>query len=104
FGGLDAARALAGRPVRATLLVRRNHHLVPPLLYQVSTAALNPSYIATPLRSVLRHAKNIPVLLAEVERVDLPARRLVLDRGEIGYDALILAAGAGHSYLGHEDW
>ena len=59
---------------------------------------------ATPLRSVLRHAKNITVLLAEVERVDLPARRLVLDRGEIGYDALILAAGAGHSYFGHDDW
>ena len=104
FGGLYAARALAGRPVRATLLDRRNHHLFQPLLYQVATAALNPSDIATPLRSVLRHAKNITVLLAEVERVDLPARRLVLDRGEIGYDALILAAGAGHSYFGHEDW
>ena len=104
FGGLYAARALAGRPVRVTLLDRRNHHLFQPLLYQVATAALNPSDIATPLRSVLRHAKNITVLLAEVERVDLPARRLVLDRGEIGYDALILAAGAGHSYFGHEDW
>ena len=104
FGGLYAARALGGRPVRVTLLDRRNHHLFQPLLYQVATAALNPSDIATPLRSVLRHAKNITVLLAEVERVDLPARRLVLDRGEIGYDALILAAGAGHSYFGHEDW
>jgi NADH:quinone reductase (non-electrogenic) len=104
FGGLYAARALAGRPVRVTLLDRRNHHLFQPLLYQVATAALNPSDIATPLRSVLRHARNITVLLAEVERVDLAARRLVLDRGEIGYDALILAAGAGHSYFGHEDW
>jgi NADH:ubiquinone reductase (H+-translocating) len=104
FGGLYAARALAGRPVRVTLLDRRNHHLFQPLLYQVATAALNPSDIATPLRSVLRHARNITVLLAEVERVDLAAQRLVLDRGEIGYDALILAAGAGHSYFGHEDW
>ncbi len=104
FGGLYAARALAGRPVRVTLLDRRNHHLFQPLLYQVATAALNPSDIATPLRSVLRHARNITVLLVEVERVDLAARRLVLDRGEIGYDALILAAGAGHSYFGHEDW
>src|SRR5256712_1923466 len=103
FGGLYAARALAGRPVRVTLLDRRNHHLFQPLLYQVATAALNPSDIATPLRSVLRHARNITVLLAEVERVDLAARRLVLDRGEIGYDALILAAGAGHSYFGHHD-
>jgi len=104
FGGLYAARALAGRPVRVTLLDRRNHHLFQPLLYQVATAALNPSDIAAPLRSVLRRAANVTVLLAEVERADLAARRLVLDRGEIGYDALVLAAGASHSYFGHEDW
>jgi NADH dehydrogenase len=104
FGGLNAARALAGRPVRVTLLDRRNHHLFQPLLYQVATAALNASDIAAPLRSVLRRARNVTVLLAEVQRVDLAARRLMLDRGEIGYDALILAAGAGHSYFGHEDW
>ena len=104
FGGLYAARALAGRPVRVTLLDRRNHHLFQPLLYQVATAALNASDIAAPLRSVLRRAKNVTVLLAEVERVDLATRRLALDRGEIGYDALLLAAGASHSYFGHEEW
>ncbi len=104
FGGLYAARALAGRPVRVTLLDRRNHHLFQPLLYQVATAALNASDIAAPLRSVLRRAKNVTVLLAEVEKVNLAERRLTLDRGELGYDALILAVGAGHSYFGHEDW
>src|SRR5882672_972028 len=104
FGGLSAARALAGRPVRVTLLDRRNHHLFQPLLYQVATAVLNPSNIAAPLRSVLRRAKNVKVLLAQVERVDLAARRLTLDRGELDYDVLILAAGASHSYFGHEDW
>jgi NADH:ubiquinone reductase (H+-translocating) len=104
FGGLNAARALAGKPVRVTLLDRRNHHLFQPLLYQVATAALNASDIAAPLRSVLRRARNVTVLLAEVERVDLAVRRLQLDRGELGYDALILAAGASHSYFGHEDW
>ena len=104
FGGLDAARALAGRPVRVTLLDRRNHHLFQPLLYQVATAALNASDIAAPLRSVLRRARNVTVLLAEVQRVDLAARRLTLDRGETAYNALILAAGAGHSYFGRDDW
>src|SRR5213594_223815 len=78
FGGLYAARALAHRPVRVTLLDRRNHHLFQPLLYQVATAALNASDIAVPLRSVLRKATNITVLLAEIERVDLANRRLVL--------------------------
>ncbi|HEX9125670.1 MAG TPA: NAD(P)/FAD-dependent oxidoreductase [Methylomirabilota bacterium] len=104
FGGLYAALVLADKPVRVTLLDRRNHHLFQPLLYQVAAAALNPSDIATPLRSILRKAANITVLLAEVERVDLAGRRLVLDRGEMGYDALILAAGASHSYFGHDEW
>ena len=67
FGGLYAARALASHPVRVTLLDRRNHHLFQPLLYQVATAALNASDIAAPLRSVLRKAANITVLLAEVK-------------------------------------
>jgi len=104
FGGLHAARALAGRPVRVTLLDRRNHHLFQPLLYQVATAALSPADIATPLRSILRRATNVTVLLADVEKVDLAARRLDLDRGGMSYDALILAAGASHSYFGHGEW
>src|SRR5580704_14501728 len=104
FGGLAAARGLGGAPVRITLLDRRNHHLFQPLLYQVATAALNPSDIATPLRSILRRADNVTVLLAEVESVDLAARRLTLDGGTMDYDALLLAVGAGHSYFGHDDW
>ncbi|HEV8457435.1 MAG TPA: NAD(P)/FAD-dependent oxidoreductase [Methylomirabilota bacterium] len=104
FGGLNAARALARRPVRVTLLDRRNYHLFQPLLYQVASAALSPADIATPLRSILRKAANVSVLLAEAETIDLTNRRLVLDQGELGYDALILAAGAGHSYFGHDDW
>ena len=104
FGGLNAARALSRRPVRVTLLDRRNYHLFQPLLYQVASAALSPADIATPLRSILRKAANVSVLLAEAETIDLANRRLVLDQGELGYDALILAAGAGHSYFGHDDW
>src|SRR6185503_13167328 len=83
---------------------RRNHHLFQPLLYQVATAALNPADIATPLRSILRRAANVTVLLAEVRSVDLAARRLALPDGELAYDGLVLAAGAGHSYFGHDDW
>jgi len=104
FGGLHATRALARRPVRITLLDRRNHHLFQPLLYEVATAALNPADIATPLRSILRHEENVTVILAEAEQVDLVGRRLILDRGELPYDALILATGVTHSYFGHEEW
>ena len=104
FGGLHAARTLTGHPVRVTLLDRRNHHLFQPLLYQVATAALNASDIAQPLRSVLRKASNVTVLLAEVRSVELRKRRLALDWGTLTYDALILAVGASHSYFHHHDW
>jgi NADH dehydrogenase len=104
FGGLAAARALARQPVRVTLVDRRNHHLFQPLLYQVATATLSPADIAMPLRSIFRRSPNVSVILAEAQRVDLEARRLVLDGGELAYDALVIAAGAGHSYFGHGDW
>src|SRR5712692_9831030 len=99
FAGLYAARALKRAPVRITLLDRRNHHLFQPLLYQVATAALNPSNIAVPIRAILRRQKNATVLLAEATAVDVAARKVILTDGELAYDYLILATGAAHSYF-----
>ena len=99
-----AARALRKAPVDITLVDRRNYHLFQPLLYQVATAALNPSDIAYPIRSVLRRQKNATVLLAEAMSVDLAARKVILRDGELPYDYLIVAAGATHSYFGHDEW
>jgi len=104
FGGLSAARVLAGTEAEVTLLDRRNHHLFQPLLYQVATAALNPSNIATPIRRILRRAANVEVVLGEAEAVDLPGRRVRLRDGELPYDQLIVASGATHSYFGHPEW
>jgi NADH dehydrogenase len=104
FAGLNAARRLARREVRVTLVDRRNHHLFQPLLYQVASAALSPADIATPLRSILRDAPRVRVLLAEAQAVDVAARRVILDAGALSYDALIVAAGASHSYFGHDEW
>ena len=104
FGGLTAAQALAGAPVQVTLLDRRNHHVFQPLLYQVATAGLSATDIAAPLRHILRRASNVTVLLADVVRVDTAARKVVLADGEVGYDFLVLATGATHSYFGHDDW
>jgi NADH dehydrogenase len=104
FAGLNAARVLARREARVTLVDRRNHHLFKPLLYQVATAGLSPADIATPLRSILRKASDVRVILAAAERVEPEARRVILDEGELTYDALILAAGATHSYFGHDEW
>jgi NADH:ubiquinone reductase (H+-translocating) len=104
FGGLAAARRLAGTEAQVTLVDRRNHHLFQPLLYQVATAALNPSNIATPIRRILRKARNIEVILAEGKAIDVAGRRLLLSDGELPYDQLIIAAGATHSYFGHPGW
>jgi NADH dehydrogenase len=104
FGGLNAARALRKAPVRVTLLDRRNHHLFQPLLYQVATAALNPSDIAAPLRRILRRQRNTEVFLAQVRAVDVANKCVVLDQGTFPYDKLIIATGATHSYFGHADW
>jgi NADH dehydrogenase len=104
FGGLNLARALANEPVQVTLVDRRNHHLFQPLLYQVATAALNPSDIAVPIRRILRAQKNAEVLLAEARGVDWSAKELVLDEGSLSYDFLVVATGARHSYFGHSDW
>jgi len=105
FGGLFAAKALKRAPVRITLVDRRNHHVFQPLLYQVATAALSPGDIAAPIRWVLRHYDTVRVLLAEAQGVDLAARRVDLDHGDsLVYDYLIVAAGAGSSYFGHDDW
>ena len=77
FGGLDAARALAGAPVRVTLLDRHNYHLFQPLLYQVATASLSPGDIASPIRWILRQQQNVEVLLADVRRRSIPAAQRV---------------------------
>ncbi len=105
FAGLNAARALEDAPVEITLIDRRNHHLFQPLLYQVATATLSPADIASPIREVLRKQKNSRVWLDEVTAVD-PERKQVrlATRGSLDYDYLILAAGARHSYFGHDEW
>ena len=105
FGGLSAARALGGAPVRVTLLDQHNYHLFQPLLYQVATAGLSPGDIASPIRWILRRERNVQVLLAKVTAVDTARRELVVAEGDrVGYDYLILATGASHSYFGHDDW
>ena len=112
FGGLQAARALRRAPVDVTLVDRRNFHLFQPLLYQVATGALSPGEIASPLRGILKRDRN-------VQRAARRGRRLRPRRGgascsagspaatgsrELAYDTLIVAAGASHSYFGHDEW
>ncbi len=113
FGGLQAVRALRKAPVEITLIDRRNFHLFQPLLYQVATGGLSAGEIATPLRGLLKRQRNAKVLLGQVTGFDLERRLVELEgpggaSGEVdttvGYDTLVVAAGARHAYFGHEEW
>ncbi len=104
FGGLEAAKKLAGETVRVTVVDRTNYHLFQPLLYQVATAALSPADIAAPVRAILSKSKNMEVILAEVESIDVNAKKVRVVVEELDYDYLIVATGARHSYFGHPEW
>jgi NADH dehydrogenase len=105
FGGLYAAKRLARTHADITLIDRANHHLFQPLLYQVATAALSLTDIATPIRSVFRNDANVRVVMGEVTGVDRAARAVaVRETGAFPYDFLILATGAATTWFGHPEW
>jgi NADH:ubiquinone reductase (H+-translocating) len=104
FGGLFTARALSRTPADVLVIDRNNYHLFQPLLYQVASAALGPADIAQPIRTILRAQQNARVMLAQVDAVDLAARRVIAAGIEVSYDYLVLAPGAVDNYFGHEEW
>jgi len=104
FGGLAAAHGLAVADADITVIDRRNYHLFQPLLYQVATAGLSPAQIAQPIRSILRKAANVRVIMGRVTGVDRHARVVRLEDREVTYDTLVLATGSRHAYFGHDEW
>jgi NADH dehydrogenase len=109
FAGLFAARALRRAPVQVTLIDRAEHHVFQPLLYQCATGILSEGKVASPLRNVFKHQRNVECVMAEVTALDAAARRVVArqplgQRIEYSYDHLILAAGLQVSYFGHEEY
>jgi NADH dehydrogenase len=101
FGGLHAARALAGKPIRVTLIDKRNYHLFQPLLYQVATAGISPHEIAYPVRAIFQRQKNFEFMMARVNGVDFGRKTVLTESGEVAYDHLILAAGASVNFFGN---
>jgi NADH dehydrogenase len=105
FGGLEAARKLQSADVDVTVIDKTNHHLFQPLLYQVATAGLAAPSIAAPVRALFRKQPRITTLLGEVNAIDPATRAVQLANGDrVPYDHLIVAAGATHSYFGHDEW
>jgi NADH dehydrogenase len=105
FAGLSAALKFKNTDVEVLILDKANHHLFQPLLYQVATAALPLSNIASPLREIFRNQPNVTVLMTTVEKIDVDKQQLMTAEQRIfNYDYLILATGATHSYFGHPEW
>jgi NADH dehydrogenase len=100
FGGVRAARALAGKGLDVLIIDRRNYHLFQPLLYQVATSSLEEESIAYPVRALIRGWKGVRFRLAEVTGVDFEKRLVRLSDGEVGYDYLIMAAGGATHFFG----
>jgi NADH dehydrogenase len=105
FGGLRAAKTLAGcTNIKVTLVDQNNYHLFQPLLYQVATAGLSPADIAVPIRSVIGRHRNIEIFLAKVDNIEVTQKTVTAASRQIPYDFLIVAAGATHSYFNHPEW
>ena len=104
FGGVAAAKVLRKASCQVTLIDQRNYYLFQPLLYQVATAGLSPADIAGPIRGLFRNQPNMRVLLGTVTDVDLDRREVIVRDLRVPYDHLVIAAGARHSYFGHDEW
>ncbi len=105
FAGLNVARSLKKTKLQVLLIDKTNHHLFQPLLYEVATAALSPGEIATPLREILRKQNNTTVIMGEITLINKEAKQITLSNGDIiGYDFLVIATGARHSYFGNDQW
>jgi len=104
FAGLKAAHVLAGKAIRVTLIDRRNFNLFQPLLYQVASGLVSQADVASPLRQMVGQAPNLQILLGEVDDLDVEAKEVIFNDRRYRYDHLILAAGAGSSYFGHDAW
>jgi NADH dehydrogenase len=104
FGGLRLARKLNNKKGIEVLLVDRfNYHQFQPLFYQVATAGLDASNISFPLRKVFQKSTNVRLRMADIHKVDTDRKVLRTDTGEIAYDKLVIATGAGTNFFGNKE-
>ncbi len=108
FGGLTVTKALSNAPVNVTMVARTQHHLFQPLLYQVATGILSEGEIAPSIRRILRNQRNAEVVVGDVVEINLAERVVVSELlGQLyrtEYDSLMVAAGAGQSYFGNDQF
>jgi NADH:ubiquinone reductase (H+-translocating) len=104
FGGLTFCQHFRHPNARITVIDRTNHHLFQPLLYQVAACGLSAPEIAQPIRGILSKRRDITVLFNKAVDFELAKRRVVLEKGELEYDYLVLAMGGQTGYFTHPEW
>lgn len=102
FGGLKLLQDLGLRGnYQVVLMDKHNFHQFQPLFYQVATAGLEASSIVFPFRRVMQKMKNVHFRIAQVDQVNSIQKILHTDIGEVSYDYLVLANGAGTNFFGN---
>src|ERR1700749_63074 len=108
FGGLNAVKKLKRADVDIKLIARTTHHLFQPMLYQVATGIVAEGAIAPPSRVIRRQQRNVQVLLGDVTHIERGGKFIVSEcpghPNETPFDRLIIAAGAGQSYFGNDQF
>src|SRR5690554_311293 len=102
FGGIAFLEKLKREKVQIVLFDRHNYHTFQPLLYQVSTASLEPDSIAYPLRKVFRKHQNFHFRLAEIYRIDPQENTVYSSIGSLDYDYLVIATGTRTNFFGND--
>src|SRR5690625_1770647 len=103
FGGVAFIKSLRKEAVQVVLFDRHNYHTFQPLLYQVSSASLEPDSIAYPLRKIFRKSTDFHFRMAMVNRVDAKAKRVYSSIGNLDYDYLVIATGTRTNFFGNKN-
>lgn len=102
FAGISFIKKLRNQKVQIVLFDRHNYHTFQPLLYQVSTAGLEPDSIAYPLRKIFRNLNDFHFRMAEVEKINPEQNTISTSIGDLRYDYLVIATGTRTNYFGNE--
>ncbi len=101
FAGINLAKSLRKSDFQIVMIDRQNYHAFQPLLYQVSTAGLEPDSIAYPIRKILKRLKDFHFRMATVREIDPEHKLIITDIGDLEYDYLVIATGTRTNYFGN---
>lgn len=85
------------------LIDRNNFHCFPPLFYQIASSGLVSANICFPFRKEFKKMRNVSYHMGHVKNIDLDRKEVTTSYETLGYDRLVIAAGATNNYFGMEN-